>query len=176
MGWLLRWLIWRLFLKPRGRFIFHYFDGRTLRRIDPIVAYRRWVTHPTYDWTTAPQLIGVAEEAVALDASRDLAAAVRDVFEVPPFERGGLTETECRQLFLRFLDYTADVKKNSRPSPIASPSTDSGSCPGGTDAPDDSITKPVTDCCSTPSGSSCGPPTESHSESAGPCPDPAPPP
>lgn len=97
----------------RGRAIFRFWDGSTSRRIDPMVVYRRLLEHPEFDWETTPLLIDVHEEAVAADAIRLSADAVRVAFEIPELsETKGLTEIECVQLLQLFVQYLTALKKN----------------------------------------------------------------
>jgi hypothetical protein len=55
----------------------------------------------------------------------EIAQAIRESFQIPDLEQGGLTEIECDELLEKFNRYLGDVKKNGSGSPISSPSMDS---------------------------------------------------
>lgn len=156
-------LIWWLFFKPRSsRQIFAFFDGRTLRHADPLEVYRGFATHQTFDWHTVPPLLTVDDPQVQLEASREIAEAVRDVFGISDFDQGGLTESECRDLFDRTCHYFADVKKKhsrSRTSPPPTESTSSTAAAETTSLPSDST--------STSDAPTTGEPSLSPEESGG---------
>lgn len=123
-----RWLatlIWRTFFLRRTRDIFSYWDGRKIQWADPLDIYRRFATHSTFDWISAPKRLDLPDEKIVLETSAQMADAVRDVFQLRSFHHGGLTEKECHQLFWQFLAYTSEVKKNSSPPPISPQSTES---------------------------------------------------
>lgn len=111
----------RNWLWPKSRAIFRYWDGKRWRSADPLVAARRLITHETFDWETHPALAEAADDFEALQITVD---AVREVFDVPAFESGGLTQAECVELLGDFTEYLHGVKKNTSPSPISSPPTD----------------------------------------------------
>jgi hypothetical protein len=110
----------RNWLFPKRRAIFSYWDGKRWRAADPLVAARRLITHETFDWESHPALAEAADDFEALQITVD---AVREVFDVPAFESGGLTQAECVELLGDFTEYLHGVKKNTSPSPISSPPT-----------------------------------------------------
>ena len=156
LSWV-RSLVWR---PARSRFIFQYHDGIRSRRADPFVIYRGFETHPTFNWKEDPKLLGLQDNAVVLETSEKMAAAVRDVFDLPPFDAGGLTEQECQRLFFAFCEYTQRVKKNGSPPQISPESTES-TCSESSD------TRPASDSTSMETGSSCETPITPARPSAG---------
>jgi hypothetical protein len=115
------WLLTRLGFDPRGLFVF--FDGHSWRTVDPLQIARALMTHPTFDWDETPQLLTSGQSVVQLDAFGRIALAVREVFEIQPVERGGLSERECLELLTDFRTYLGDVKKNGSLFPISPAST-----------------------------------------------------
>lgn len=95
---------------PRG--IFHYWDGHRWRCGDPIVLARGLMSHPVFDWDSDPQKISDPDPIISSAAIGTLANTVREVFGVPSFSDGGLTEAELCNVFWGFQDYLANVKKN----------------------------------------------------------------
>lgn len=98
---------------PAHRFIFHYFDGEKVVRVDPIEQYRKY--------SKVKDEIEVAR-SVAASPSKDreqqyevMISRIRDLFSIPKLgEHSGLTEQESVDLFNHFLGYCDYVKKNTR--------------------------------------------------------------
>lgn len=112
------------------RNIFRYWDGRRYRRIDPWSAYRATLDYPGWNWDETPKLIGetATDEAflrVKLDAIQTATNMARSVFDLPPVEKGGLTEEECLLLLWQFSAYVSAVKKNGRQPPTSPASSES---------------------------------------------------
>lgn len=103
----------RRWIERRRKAVFVFWDGFRTRRIDPMVAYRRLRTHPEFDWSSTPKMLEVPDEKERLDATRLIAVAVREAFEVPPMdsEGNGLTESMCVQLLSRFTAWIAVLAK-----------------------------------------------------------------
>lgn len=147
LGFLRRWYI------NRTRAIFQYWDGRRIRRIDPMAAFRALVAHPEFDWESHPDLIDTGDD----EATDITLGAVRDVFGVQAYKgelSAGLTEAETISLLTDFVVYVNALKKNINPSPISPP-------PTGPDCSGDSTTKPSVDCGSTSTESNCAAPAAS---------------
>ena len=111
--------------KPeRRRDVYEYWDGETVRAIDPLSAYRALLAHPVFDWDVHPALIdnmdaeedSMRKEAIA--ASEVTTSAVRDVFGLKPWTdiRPGLTEAETITVLIQFVDWLVGQKKNINPS------------------------------------------------------------
>ncbi|MBS0205005.1 MAG: hypothetical protein JSS49_19025 [Planctomycetes bacterium] len=143
------WLQTRLGQDPRGLFV--YFDGRRWRSADPLQLARQLFTHPEFDWDETPQLLLTARASIQLEAFRIIGDAVRTAFRIDPVERGGLTDRECLDLLTAFRTYLGDVKKNGSLFPTSLVFTELNAAVGST-------TKPVSDCGSTPTEPSSGPP------------------
>lgn len=112
---------------PTERKIYSYFDGEKTVKADPMALYKK--------------IAGIGPELsidikVAQSRSKDNVKAhtqamekVRGIFNIKPFEEGGLTEAELQALLDHFLTYCEGVKKNSKmfttslPSSEASPTS-----------------------------------------------------
>lgn len=130
---------------PQEREIYKIFDGKELRCWDPLVLYKR-LRQRGGDISTDIRVASLPMKKSA-EAHDSLIRNIRWVFEVKPFEEGGLSEIECLELLTHFWEYISTIKKNSRtwqtsaeetspttPSPTAEeenpptkPSSDSGS-------------------------------------------------
>jgi hypothetical protein len=116
----------RRWFNNRNRAIFRFWDGQRIRRIDPLLAYRRLDTHPEFDWSTHPEMIDGDDERLSSEATEITARAVCEVFGVRPFDGSrGLTEQECIGLLIQFVQYLTALKKNGNTSPTSVPSTES---------------------------------------------------
>lgn len=113
LGFLTRWL------SRRRQAIFHFWDGVRRRRIDPMVAYRALLDHPTFDWETTPKLIDVPDERLSLESLATTTEAVRIAFNLPNVEEGGLTAIECVALLTQFCGYLNGLKKSTRQTPTS---------------------------------------------------------
>lgn len=102
------------------REIFQFWDGRRDRRADPLATWRGYLTHKTFNLQIHPALV----ESGDVEAIGVVAAATRDVFGVPSFEDGGLTEQECLELTVQFFSWIDEVKKNTRILPTSRPLTE----------------------------------------------------
>lgn len=78
-----------------------------------------------------------------------IAEGVREIFSLPPYEKGGLTELECVQLLMEFSEFLERIKKNGTSKLILLPPTGN---PAATvnDLPGQSSTKESSDSISTP--------------------------
>ena len=112
--------------RDRGREIYRYHDGRRWRRADPLAVYRALKAHPEFDWDADP---AVAELEWKIPEEKDFTSwrksvdAARDVFGVPRFEDGGLTESELSGLLVDFTAYLGVQKKSGNPPPTSPPAT-----------------------------------------------------
>lgn len=130
LGRILDW--WRRLREANRREIFVFWDGVRTRRVDPWAVYRATREYPDFSWDiTIPMLTGEVIPGDTNDlASRSkammhAASCARNVFSLPSFENGGLTELECLSLLLHFDAYCFGVKKNgnekqSSPSSVES--------------------------------------------------------
>jgi hypothetical protein len=123
--------LFRRWLEKHERHIFRFWDGRTERAVDPMLAFRGLATHPRYNPEVHPPLVDVGDHD-ALDA---MLQAARDVFGVKAYDGAtgeGLTENETIDLMVSFAQFVGGVKKKPNPSPTSLPSTDP---PGSADSP-----------------------------------------
>ena len=99
--------------------------------------------HPHFNWESHPAAIAIGD----YEALRITAAAMRDVFGLPPFDPytgDGLTEGECCELLAQFVAYLDGLKKSGGTSPSPPPSTapTSSDTPTSPTASDTSATSP----------------------------------
>lgn len=135
---MLRWLR-RLFSHkdPRGysaaeREIFKYWDGKQIRRGDPLKIDRSFLTNPDFDPKLDPQICRVPTPD-GIKAIGRVTAAVRKAFGVAELEDGGLTDGECLALFGEFYAYIAELEESARP--LASSPGPTVSAAGGATTP-----------------------------------------
>lgn len=130
--WPLSWL--RNWWRNRQRAIFHYWDGKRNRRIDPMVVYRRLDEHPEFDWDNDTKLFAnIGDERKMLrdaaeEAMQKCIAATREAFAVSAFDSVsgcGLTEMETLSLFESFCVYMGVLKKSTGTLPTSPQFTDS---------------------------------------------------
>lgn len=113
-NWFRRWR------HNRRRAIFQFWDGRTLRRVDPQVVWRALKNHPEFNIDRDLEFHDAGHD----DATQLCIAATRAAFGVLEFDgRSGLTEDETIELLGNFGAWTAAVKKNISPPPISSPTS-----------------------------------------------------
>lgn len=171
LGMMKTFLIWiaslfssqvREAVASRERELFAFSDGQSMRRVDPLVAWRKLWSHPEIDLsselkiTANPLMSGqsvytAAEVYAAEDRVREL---VRDVFGVRRWseQQVGLTEAETDDLLASFMAYIGDLKKKRNPSPMTPPPSESREQPSFTAcAPSDTSMSP--DSGSTATGS-----------------------
>ena len=105
-------------VRQRQRAIFWFWDGRRERCIDPMIPFRALAQHDKFDPESTPALIDLGNlEAMGLTAD-----AVRQAFRIEALgEAGtrGLTESECVQLLIQFLDWMSGIKKKRGTSPTS---------------------------------------------------------
>src|SRR5207248_1369652 len=83
----------------RERTIFRYWDGTRQRLGDPLAIHRQLLEVPGLEETAK---VGEVPTVEGVKARGELAAAVRQAFGIAPLEAGGLLESECLDLFVRF--------------------------------------------------------------------------
>ena len=110
--------------QTRRRAVFRYWDGRRYSCADPLQVYRALSTHAEFDWSTHPKLVDEEDH----DATVLTVSTMREVFKVPAFEDGGLTEAECIALLVDYVAYLTRLKKKvsrlrTSPVPMVPPSS-----------------------------------------------------
>lgn len=116
MSWILN--MFRRWAYNRRRNIYRFFDGQTMRAVDPLRLYREILMHEDYradDWSMSR----IENRAVKLSAIARLATVWRDVTDSDTAEDGGLSDAECYALIGEFVQYSDDQKKNTVPTPIS---------------------------------------------------------
>jgi hypothetical protein len=111
----------------RQRMIFHYWDGQQDRAGDPLAIQRRLMT--TADLVETAKVADVPTPDGA-KAKGELIAVTREAFGVPPFESGGLLDTECLELFVRFGTFLKELEADQRPLRSGPTPTDSAASAG----------------------------------------------
>lgn len=126
--------------EDRRKAVFSYWDGKRVRRIDPMVVIRRLRAHPEFDWSRTPKQIDSRDEVTRLEGFDLTADAVSQAFEVQRFDgTSGQTETELVSLLIEFNAWLTDCKKKASSSPIFAQPTEAES------SVDDSPTKSRSD-------------------------------
>ncbi len=116
------WFLTRMGRDSRGLFLFY--DGRRWRTVDAIEALRGFFLLKDFDWDSTPDLLKQPIATVQVATSKRIADAVREVLKVKSSANGGLTETECLEVFHKFRAYVDNVKKNTSLYPITTDYTD----------------------------------------------------
>lgn len=121
---MIRYLIFRLLDRRSGLFRFH--DGRRWRAVDPFTVHRALLTHPTFNLDDLGAIQAEAENPKEKEFSvwRTAEDAVRDVFGIPPFSKGGLTSENCLLVLAEFQEYVTGQKKSGNPPPTSPPVTE----------------------------------------------------
>lgn len=122
---------------PAERGIYRYcprHDGDTscLVRADPMVLWKRIsavITDLSIDFKVA-----ASPSKDASTAHTAVVRRLREIFQLPPFEEGGLTESQCLDLWNHFNEYCHAVKNGFSQSSTRSNSSGAGE-PSSTDAP-----------------------------------------
>jgi len=116
------WLPWR---RKNRRAIFEFRDGAgKLRRVDPLVAWRRMMSDPELNVDDHFDMLNHADPTLALKASPIVAGAARRIFGLTEFtdsDPASVTDAEATAVLLSYLDWMADQKKSANPSPTCSP-------------------------------------------------------
>jgi hypothetical protein len=141
-----------LFL-PAARLIYRYYTGTRegkpqIRAVDPLPLYKRIMDKGPSIAINLKSSDSASK--YALPAHQELIRDLQSIFEVPPYEEGGLTEGELRALLDHFLTFVNGLKKNG-PTPATSQgATGSGTRPT---APEEA---PQQDPRATPASSGSG--------------------
>jgi hypothetical protein len=115
VGWLIQAGAFR-----RRRKIFKFYDGKKKRAIDPMIPFRSLGQNEKFDWEKTPLEMKASQQIGDIKLfflSTGLTVdAVREAFQVEPFDQGGLTDFECVDLLLDFSIWINALKKNIKPS------------------------------------------------------------
>lgn len=115
---MLDWLT-RLFKPqpPDERGLFRYYNGVRWRVVCPITAWNCLFRSQTFSFEKHIPMLQIAEER--LEAAQATAEAVREAFDIPDLNDGGLSTLQCVTLLNDFLAWMEVQKKNSNPTPIS---------------------------------------------------------
>jgi len=123
--------LWFLLFGRTDTGLFVYWTGKQWRAADPIVVWRAIDQDPEFN----PERHLPAIDRGELDALGIAAAAVRRIFDIPPFEHGGLAERPCVDLLDQFYRFVASLKKSTEIPLTSPPPTDPPSSDGSTMPP-----------------------------------------
>lgn len=102
----------------RHTHIYQYFDGRKLRRADPLRLWRAILAHQDYredDW----KMLEVDSPWIKLQAIERLSRVFRQAANVRIAEQGGLSDAECVRLLREFVSYQQVQKKSGGQKPTS---------------------------------------------------------
>lgn len=99
------------FYSPMERVIYSYFDGQTVVQADPMMLFRKLAVRQQDMALWARVADSQSKDAVM--AEDKFLEHVRAIFGVKPFEGGGLTVQETKDLLDHFYGYCVLLKKNS---------------------------------------------------------------
>lgn len=142
--WLLSWLPKRSaqpadrfdLYKPHERLIYSYFDGKDVVSADPMTIWKRYSAVST-DLAADIRLANMKllPQPEKDKATSKMLGRIRTIFNVKPYEEGGLTELETNDLFDHFMIFCGVQKKTGSPPPTSPgddpPSTSPPTAPSG---------------------------------------------
>lgn len=106
--------------RRRKRRIYRFHDGRRWRAADPLKALVDLELHEV----VVPERDLPAVDAASPEATRNVAEATREIFDVPPFEEGGLGYEELLQVLEGLFAFMEQLKKNTSVAPRQLPPTE----------------------------------------------------
>lgn len=112
------WFFGRILNKHR--MLFRWWNGSKFVSSDPFVLLRKLINTDKFDIDEDLKKLKFPDPKIVTITISHIAEGVREIFEVPAFESGGLTELECVQLVMEFMGFTERVKKNGASSLISS--------------------------------------------------------
>jgi hypothetical protein len=115
--------------QPHERKIFTYFDGEKLVKADPMTLWQRWMDkEPVLSMDAKATRGDVPDNKFKAQAHANMLKAIRYIYNIKPFEEGGLMQYETTELHASFAQYCFELKKNSNTSQTnvgeVSPSTE----------------------------------------------------
>lgn len=105
----------------RHRLLFQFWDGSRFVSADPFVLLRKMLNTDKFDLEADLKMLELPDPSVVAKKIGHLAEGVQEIFEVPAFDKGGLSELECVNLLFVFTEFLATVKKNGVSNLITSP-------------------------------------------------------
>ena len=100
--------------EPEERKIYHYFDGETVVRADPMTLWQRLMS--VRGDLSAHMAVAFSPSEAAPEAYAKVSEKARMIFALKTFEEGGLTQSETVNLLNHFWNYCDRVKKNTSDS------------------------------------------------------------
>lgn len=113
--------------KPAEMLIYRYWNGKADVAADPLTLYKKMMAK-------GPELnidmkIATSAHSDAGKAHDSMLVKIREIFDVKPFEEGGLTQLATIELLDDFLIFCDRVKKNGSPTVIKQEETSAGTVP-----------------------------------------------
>jgi hypothetical protein len=105
----------------KHRLLFRYWDGSRYVSADPFVIFRALVNTDKFDPDSDIKDLQIPDAKIIVKKISYIAEGVREIFNVPAFEKGGLSELECVKLLTQFSDFMEAVKKNGGSNQISLP-------------------------------------------------------
>lgn len=133
----------------RHRLLFRFWNGSRFVSSDPFILLRKLLNTDKFDAEMDLKKLEIPDPKIVTEKIGFIAEGVREIFELPPYEKGGLTELECVQLLMEFSSFLERIKKNGASNLITSPSIQNLQTPV-TGSADKSDTKENSASTSTP--------------------------
>ena len=108
----------------RHRLLFRFWNGSRFVSSDPFILLRKLLNTDKFDAETDLKKLEIPDAKIVTEKIGFIAEGVREIFELPPYEKGGLTELECVQLLMEFSEFLERIKKNGTSKLILLPSTE----------------------------------------------------
>lgn len=107
--------------------VYAYFNGQEMVKADPEVLFKKW-GKVGGDLDVDISIVRAGSKD-ADQAYEKALSRIRGIFDVLPFDQGGLDESSTFELFLHFVQYIETVKKNSKVLATSSATTESAPTP-----------------------------------------------
>lgn len=108
----------------RHRLLFRFWNGSRFVSSDPFILFRKLINTDKFDVENDLNKLRIPDPKIVAEKIGFIAEGIREIFDLPPYEKGGLTELECVQLLMEFSTFLDRVKKNGASSLISLPSTE----------------------------------------------------
>ncbi len=114
----------------KDRVIFSFFDGEKIRKVDPMPLYRKYMEIANEVSADFQAFSSPIPNKFAATSYQNCISKISAMFELKPFDQGGLLETEVINTYMDYLAFCEDIKKKLNPpqtppegaSPVPSPS------------------------------------------------------
>lgn len=107
----------------RHRLLFRFWNGSRFVSVDPFIILRKLLKTDKFDPDADLKKLEIPDAKIITEKIGFIAEGVREIFDLPAFEAGGLTELECVQLLMEFSGFLENVKKNGAQNLITLPSS-----------------------------------------------------